>query len=420
MKNTKNCGEWIQNFHRASSLVGFEVAFVVTLEGIMKSLPFAVLTAVIVSCSACGSDKPTGSPQFEASASANGLPAKPFSLEAFEVKQSQPQGDLLIPAMISVEGTAQVLAGRDGTILGLDIQEGASVSKGQVIARLNDDDLRAALRQAELEVERLLVEERQYEAMIRVNRSELEQETSLLKDGLTSKRQVDRAQYKVEVSVQELDRVKLATRIARAKVDAANLEIGKCLVRAPINGLVARRYIHLGTSVVKNDKLFEISQSGPFEVRFQIRQKDKGRLGRGSVLDLSLTDNDQIVARARVRRVDPVADAASNTIGFLADVIGKAPLMAGLAVNVHVPQQETEPGVWIPRSSLTADGDLRSGSARTLVVLNGKQCELRAVRVTSVDRDQIEIGSGLKIGERVILAPPAELKGGDMVELKQN
>ncbi|HJZ68410.1 MAG TPA: efflux RND transporter periplasmic adaptor subunit, partial [Blastocatellia bacterium] len=275
----------------------------------MKSLPFGIVIAVVLSCSACGSDKPPASPPFEASASANGIPAKPFSLEVFEIKESRPQGDRLIPALISVEGTAQVLAERDGTILGLEVQEGASVTKGQVIARLNDDDLRAALKQAELEVERLLVEERQYDAMIRVNRSELEQETALLKDGLTSKRQVDRAQYKVEVSTQELDRVKLATRIARAKVDAANVDIGKSLVRAPINGIVTRRYIHLGTSIVKNEKLFEISQPGPFEVRFQLPQKEKGRLSRGSVVDLSLADNDQIVARARVRRIDSIADA---------------------------------------------------------------------------------------------------------------
>ena len=386
----------------------------------MKSFPFGIVIAVVVSCSACGSDKPAASPPFEASASANGIPAKPFSLDVFEIKESQPQGDRLIPAMISVEGTAQVLAERDGTILGLEVQEGASVSKGQVIARLNDDDLRAALKQAELEVERLLVEERQYDAMIRVNRSELEQETALLRDGLTSKRQVDRAQYKVEVATQELDRVKLATRIGRAKVDAANVDIGKSLVRAPINGLVTRRYIHLGTSVVKNEKLFEISQAGPFEVRFQLPQKEKGRLGRGSVVELSLTDSDQVVARARVRRVDTVADAASNTIGFLADVIGKAPLMAGLAVNVHVPQEDVEPSIWIPRSSLPSESDLRSGTARTLFVLNGKQCELRAVRVTSFDRDQVEIGSGLKLGDRVILAPPSELKAGDIVETKQN
>ena len=383
----------------------------------MRHLLFCVLILVVTICCACGSDKPV-SRSAEAAASTSGSPPKPIAVEVFEITPSATPGDQLVPAVISVEGTAQVLAGRDGTIMQLEAQEGASVSKGQVMARLNDDDLGATLRQAELEVERLLVEERQYEAMISVNRSELEQETTLYKEGLTSKRQVDRAQYRVEVAREELERTRLATRIARAKVDGSRVEMEKCVVRAPIKGIVAHRFVHLGTGVAKNDKLFEISQPGPFEVKFQLPQTEKGTLGRGSVVDLSLADNNQIVARARIRRVDPVADAASNTVGFLGDVIGRTSLMTGLAVNVHVPQRSGS-SVWIPRNAFPSEGDLRSGASRTLFVINGGQCELRAVRVKTAERDQVEVSSGLSVGERVIVAPPAELKAGDSVETKK-
>jgi RND family efflux transporter MFP subunit len=384
----------------------------------MKNLLIGVVILAAMIFSACGSDKPAASRAAEASASANGSAPKPIAVEVFEVTPSATPSDQLIPAVISVEGTAQVLAGRDGTIMQLEAQEGASVTKGRVMAQLNDDDLRAALRQAELEVERLLVEERQYNAMISVNRSELEQETTLYKEGLTSKRQVDRAQYRVEVAKEELERTRLATRVAQAKVDGSKIELERCVVRAPINGVVAHRFVHLGTSVVKNDKLFEISQPGPFEVKFQLPQTEKGRLGRGSVVDLSLADNNQIVARARIRRVDPVADAASNTVGFLADVIGRTSLMTGLAVNVHVPHTAGS-SLLIPRNAFPSEGDLRSGAARTLFVLNGGQCELRAVRVKTVERDQVEVSSGLSVGERVIVAPPAELKAGDAVEVRR-
>lgn len=385
----------------------------------MKNIFMGAVILVATIFSGCGSDKTDVSRSAEASASPNGSAPRPIAVEVFEVKPSAAPSDQLIPAVISVEGTAQVLAGRDGTIIQLKAQEGASVSKGQMMAQLNDDDLRASLRQAELEVERLLVEERQYIAMISVNRSELEQETALYKEGLTSKRQVDRAQYRVEVAKEELERTRLATRVARAKVDGSKIEMERCVVRAPINGVVARRYIHLGTGVAKNDKLFEISQPGPFEVKFQLPQTEKGRLGRGSVVNLSLADNNLIVARARIRRVDPVADAASNTVGFLADVIGRTSLMTGLAVNIHVPHAPALSSVWVPRSALPIDGDLRSGAATTLFVLNGDRCELRTVLVQTVDRDQVEVSSGLNIGERVILAPPAELKAGDGVEIKR-
>lgn len=385
----------------------------------MKNLLMCALILIAMQFCACGSDKPAASRSFEASASSSASPPKPIAVEAFEVQPSAAASYQLVPAVISVEGTAQVLAGRDGTVMKLAAEEGSSVTRGQVMAQLNDEDLRATLRQAELEVDRLLVEERQYDAMINVNRSEFEQESALYKEGLTSKRQLDRAQYRVEVATHELERARLATSVARSKIDGSKVEIEKSVVRAPINGVVARRYVHLGTSVVKNDKLFEVSQPGPFEVKFQLPQQEKGRLGKGSVVDLSLADSNQIVARARIRRVDPVADAASNTVGFLADVIGRASLMTGLAINVHVPRGATASEVWIPRAAFPAEGDLRSGAARTLFVLSGNQCELRAVRVKTVERDQVEVSSGLNIGDRVIVTTPAELKAGDLVEVKK-
>lgn len=385
----------------------------------MRNLGIGVLILFGMICGACGGEnKPVAvGGSLEASASSNS--SAPTSVEVYEVKEYSAPVEELIPATITVEGTAQVLAQRDGIVTLLAIEEGAPVTKGQVVAQLNDDDLRAALRQAELEVERLQVEERQYEAMIRVNRSELDQEAALFKDGLTSKRQLDRAQFKLDVATQELQKTRLATRVAQAKVDAARVEVEKAVIRAPISGVIGRRYAHLGANVVKNDKLFEISQSGPFEVKFQLPQSDKGRLGPGTTVSISLVDSDQIVARARIRRVDPVADAASNTVGFLADVIGRTSLIPGLAVNVHVPRGGAASTVWVPRAAFPTEAEVRSGSASTLFLVQNGQCVARAVRVKSVEGSQVETSSGLNAGDRVILAPPAGLKAGNLVEARK-
>ena len=63
--------------------------------------------------------------------------------------------------------------------------------KGEIIARLNDDDQRPQLRQAELEIDRSILEERQLESLVEVSRAELDQETALAIDGLTSTRRVN-------------------------------------------------------------------------------------------------------------------------------------------------------------------------------------------------------------------------------------
>ena len=104
----------------------------------------------------------------------------PIAVQVVEAKASEAAGDLLVPAALSVEGTAMVLAQRDGTISQLSGQEGSRVTKGEVIAQVSgDDELRAQLRQAELEVKRIEVEQRQYDALAKLNRNELEREQSL-------------------------------------------------------------------------------------------------------------------------------------------------------------------------------------------------------------------------------------------------
>jgi RND family efflux transporter MFP subunit len=345
----------------------------------------------------------------------------PIVVHVFEAQPSAraSAGDLLIPAALSVEDTAMVLAEREGRIVNLRGQEGQRVKKGDVLAQFKDDDQRSQLQQAEIEVSRLQVEEQQYDALVKLNRSELERESSLASQGVSSKADVERAQYKLDQSVKEYEKTQLATASARARVEAVKLELEKSTVRAPITGIITHRYTALGTNLARNDKLFEVAKLTPLEIKFQLPQTEKERLSPGRIVNLSRVDSDRLIARARIRRVDPVADATSSTFGYLADIVGGSGLMPGLAVNVHIPRAAGGVSFWIPRAAFPAGADPRSGAQSTLLVVDGDKCSMRIVGVNAIEGDQLEVITGLAPGDRVILAPPADLKQGDKVEVKQ-
>jgi RND family efflux transporter MFP subunit len=356
--------------------------------------------------SACGSKRA----DLTTPVSAAGLkPAAEVSV--FEVKPSAARTEPSIPAVLSVEHTAIVLAQRDGIVTGLNGEEGMRVAKGQLMAQLDDHDLRIQLREASLEVSRLLVEEQQFEAQSQVNRSELEQEKTLFKEGLTSRRQLDRAQAQLDVSTQEAEKSRLNTRIARAKVDAVQAEIDKTLIRAPFDGIIIHRQISLGANAVRNDKLFELSQPGPLQVKFQ-----SGPWRSGEV-DLLLPDKDQVVARARIQRVAPVADVASNTLGYVAEVSGGAGLIPGMAVNVRFPSAAAPATFWIPR--LAFSQDVTPGSSGSILVADGERSTARTVSIRSLDGDQVEVTAGLAAGDLVVFAPSTTLKSGDRIEIRK-
>lgn len=343
---------------------------------------------------------------------------RPILVNLFDVRPASLADDrqAMIPAALSVNDTALVLARREGRVIELHGDEGTRVTKGAVLARLNDDESQNQLRLAELDVTRLGIEEKQYEALINLNRNELERQKRLARDGVVSESEVERAQYQLDQAKAEYEKTRLATMSARGKIDSVRLEIDKSIIRAPISGVITRRYVSLGTGVPAGEKLFELSNLSPLEVKFQLPQPDRGRLAPGQTVELYSAEGDRPLARARIRRIDPLADATSNTIGCVADVTGGVGLLPGLAVNVRVRREAPPASFWVPRAAFAAGDDVRpGGEARLRVVAEGK-CAIRAVLVKALEGDQVEIVSGVAAGDRVILAPPPQLKEGDAVE----
>ncbi len=376
---------------------------------------FTLLASIITGCTAGSRTLEDGNRSAANASSSTRL----IAVNVFEAQPSNSTtaGDLLIPAALSVENTAIVLAEREGRITRLGGQEGARVDKGDVLAEFNADDQHSQLRQAELEVSRLKVEEQQYEALVKLNKSELDRELLLARQNISSKSDVERAEYKLDQSRHEYEKTQLATQSGQARVEAVKIEIAKSTVRAPIRGIVTRRYVTLGTNVARNDKLFEVSQLSPLKVKFQLPQSEKGRLNPGQIVNLSSANSDALIASARIRRIDPLADATSNTLGYLADVVSGSGLIPGLAVNVHLPRAAAVPSFWIPRAAFAANAELQNGTLSTIWVVEGDKTATRLVQVKTVEGDQVEIVSGLNVNERVILTPSKELKEGDVVEV---
>jgi membrane fusion protein (multidrug efflux system) len=196
------------------------------------------------------------------------------------------------------------------------------------------------------------------------------------------------------------------------------VEFEKCIIRAPLTGIITHSYTKLGTSIIRNDKLFEVARLSPLEVKFQLPQSEQPQFGPGRLLNLSLSGSDRVVAQARIRRLDPVVEALSNTRGYLADVIGGAGLVPGQAVTVRLPRIGGASAFSVPRTAFPSTAELRPGAPNTLFILDGNRAKARVVWISAADGDQVEVNSGLAAGDRVILAPPADLKAGDFVQVR--
>ena len=136
---------------------------------------------------------------------------------------------------------------------------------------------------------------------------------------------------------------------------------------------------------------------------------------------LGLSADDQgggVIAKARIRRRDPIADAISNTFGYVAEIVGPANLTPGLTVYVHL----SRPGggnFWLPLAAFPLGSELKNGASNTVFIVKGERVFSKGVVVKAIEGDQVEVESGLMKNDRVVLAPPVGLKDGDQIVVSQ-
>jgi RND family efflux transporter MFP subunit len=348
-------------------------------------------------------------------------PKAPVVVRVFDAQPATDttEGDLLIPGALAASDTAMVLAERDGRVINVSVQEGNLVSTGDTLAQVDDQEQRERIQLAELEVSRLKVEAQQIESLIKLNKSELDRELLLARQGLISTREVEQAQYKLEQSLHEYEKAKLAIESAVGRLREVKLESKKSIVRAPTTGIVTRRYISAGTNAVKDEKLFEVAELTKIELRFRVPQNVGDKLRPGQVLVVSSTDRGSQSAKASITRIDPVADSTSNTFGYVAHIIGKSNLIPGTTVYIHMHREVGPVSFWVPRAAFKADATLKNNSTTTLFVLRGEQVWAASVVIKQIEGDQVEVVGGLAKGDSVVVSPVADLHDGDSVEVSQ-
>lgn len=242
-------------------------------------------------------------------------------------------------SVLSVEQEVDVLAQREGLVVDLAYEEGSRVEKGAALASLDDRTLVAELDRARDNLKVAQENVKYNEAEVKARQAAYRRAQEMRKYGLTSDAQVEEAEFKVTGAQHDLESWRAVVARSQAEIRLAELEVEKTRIRAPFSGVVARRYIRLGQSVLKDDKCFRLSQLAPLRVRFSVPETAALRPKTGMLVRLLLVSDPQRVFAARVQRVSPTIDPASGSYEVTAQLTAPdlRDLRPGMAVRVLWP-----------------------------------------------------------------------------------
>lgn len=291
----------------------------------------------IVTCLAAGiacSSSPSSVPATVSAAEpapAHPQPSAPLGAHEDEFVASGP---------IIVENEVDLAAQRDGVIAKILVDAGARVGKGQLLAALDDRQISADLEAARAKTRSTENDLKNWEAEAKVLEVDYERAKKMWEAQIISKEQLEHAQFKAESDQWDVKRVSELLANARENERSLELELEKTRISAPFDGVVARRYVRAGQSVVRSDRLFWVTATAPLRVRVTLPEKYLGRIKPGALVVVTPAEEAGSERRyhAKVIQVSPVVDPASDTIEILAELVGDtADLRPGMRADLHLP-----------------------------------------------------------------------------------
>jgi RND family efflux transporter MFP subunit len=241
-----------------------------------------------------------------------------------------------ILSVLTVEHQVDITAQRDGVVTSIAKDEGSTVKAADILGQLDDRSLEMELVKArdDLQVED---NNRKYkEAELKAKTAALHRQQQLRALGLSSDADLEAAEFEAKAAEFDLHGYEALVESGHAEINRLNLQADQTRIRAPFAGVVVRRYLREGQAISKGDKCFRVSQLAPLQVQFQVPESSGRRPAAGATVELSLVESSNRALIARIIKVSPTIDAASDSYDVLAQLSGPglSDLRPGMAVRV--------------------------------------------------------------------------------------
>ena len=325
---------------------------------------------------------------------------------------------------------ATVSAKITGKVTEVLIEEGMRVREGAVLARLDDTEARAGLALAQAQ----LVAARSQLAEVRAQLEQAERDYTR-QQGLYDRQLVSPQSLDAALAQRDMLRARLANlqeqiKVAQESLAVAQVQLDNTVIRAPFSGVVVAKSAQPGEMIspisagggFTRTGIGTIVDMGSLEIQVDVNESYINRVAPGQPVEATLNAYPDWKIPGEVIAIIPTADRSKATVKVRIAIKARDPrIVPDMGVRVgflesKAPGEAPAPkaaGVLVPADAVKPEGS----DGVVFVVTDGKKVERRRVTLGPDLAGQRRVVSGLREGERVVLAPPPGLADGQAVRL---
>lgn len=315
---------------------------------------------------------------------------------------------------------AAVASKATGRLVWLGVEEGSRVKKDEVIARLEDLDVRATRAQsaANLQVARANLE--QGMAEMRDAQAAMQRSQDLLLQGFVSQSSHDTAVARLDKARATIASLQAAIVAAQANLQGADVAVEQTLIRAPFDGVVLTKTANVGDVITPFSSALDtkgavvsIADMGTLEVEADVSESNLSKVAPGQPVEIQLDALPGQRFRGVVARTVPTVDRSKATVMTKIRFVEPDPrVLPEMSAKVGFLSQDVPEADRKPRLALNPAAIVtREGRSVVFVVRDGRAAAV-PVRAGPKLGELVEVSASVQPGDKVVLRPPASLKDG--------
>jgi membrane fusion protein (multidrug efflux system) len=308
----------------------------------------------------------------------------PIPVNVMIVKDTTISNNIDVTGTIDANEKVNLISEVSGRITGIYFTEGSYVKKGQLLVKVNDQDLVASLKQNAYQI-----------ALAKQNESRNKQ--------LLQKEAISQVEY--ETSLTSLNTL-------NAQADVIKAQIAKTEMRAPFSGTIGLRSVSPGGFLSPNTAIATLVNIDPAKVTFSVPEKYQAYIRPGSKISFTVASTRDDL-KATVYAIEPAIDVNSRTITVRARASNsKGLLKAGSFAKINLALDQIPKTIMLPTEVVTPD----IKGYKVFIYDNGVAVP-RPVTTDLRTDTKIQITDGLKPGDSVIISAIMQMRPKAQVRL---
>ena len=289
--------------------------------------------------------------------------------------------------IISATEELIVLSETQGKVEKIYKNVGDRVQKNQVIVEVDDETIAANVLVAE---------------------ANFEQQTKDIE-------RLQRLEQGNAISKHDLEQARIGLKKAEADLITARKALRDTKIKAPISGIINKRMVEYGQFVAGGMPICEIVNTSKLKIWVKVPEKDIFKLAKGQPVNVDIP---AFPGKTFSGKINSIGEKADNAMKFDAEVVmdnsdGEQHLKAGLFTEVHIPIEASET-ILVEKTAIV--GSMKSPS---VFVIDGDKAVKKEIIINESDDKFIEVVSGLKKEDRVVVSGQLNLNDGDRVKIIQ-